>query len=276
MKRLMIAGIAGLCAAITFGIESANVVGYQNKEMTVANFNYECATFQAVGKARDAQTLGDIKASEGFSFSEIQFLTSGGANAYVEHPQLGRVIQSYTYWADPEWTTAGVAGWYLYDDADGEYPMNDVVVPMGQAYCVWMAGEELGETLNYAGEVANTAVPLTFNVANFNYVGNCTPTKIELGDIVASENFSFSEIQFLTSGGANAYVDHPQLGRVIKSYTYWADPEWTTAGVAGWYLYDDADGAYPMNDVELEAGQAFCVWVAGEEVGEGISIPSAL
>ena len=244
--------------------------------MATANFNYECATFQAVGKARDAQTLGDIKASEGFSYSEIQFLTSGGANAYVNHEQLGRVIQSYTYWADPDWTTSGVAGWYLVDDTDGEYPMNDVVIPLGQAYCVWVEGNEVGETLNYAGEVPNSAVALTFDHANFSYVGNCTPVDIKLGDITASEGFSYSEIQFLTSGGANAYVNHEQLGRVIQSYTYWSDPEWTTAGVAGWYLVDDTDGEYPMNDVDIAAGKAFCVWVEGNEVGESISMPSAL
>ena len=67
---------------------------------------------------------------------------------------------------------------------------------------------------------------------------------------------SYSEIQFLTSGGANAYVDHDQLGHVIQSYTYWADPAWTDAGVAGWYLYDDNDAAYPMNDVVLNPDQA--------------------
>ena len=128
MKKLMIAASAALCATVGLSLESANVVGYQNKGMATANFNFECATFQAVGKARDAQTLGDIKASENFSYSEIQFLTSGGANAYVEHPQLGRVKQSYTYWADPDWTEAGVAGWYLYDDADGEYPDRKSVV----------------------------------------------------------------------------------------------------------------------------------------------------
>ena len=275
MKKLMFAAAVAFCGTV-FGLESANVVGYQNKEMATANFNYECATFQAVGKARDAQTLGDIKASEGFSYSEIQFLTSGGANAYVDHPQLGRVIQSYTYWSDPDWTESGVAGWYLYDDEDGAYPMNDIVIPLGQAYCVSVAGSEVGETLNYAGEVPNSAVALTFDHANFNYVGNCTPADITLGDIVASEDFSYSEIQFLTSGGANAYVDHPQLGRVIQSYTYWSDPDWTEAGVAGWYLYDDEDGAYPMNDINIKAGQGFCVSVAGSEVGEGISIPSAL
>ena len=147
MKKLIFAAAvaAGMGA---FALESANVVGYQNKEMAVANFNYECATFQAVGKARDAQTLGDIKASDGFSYSEIQFLTSGGANAYVDHPQLGKVIQSYTYWSDPDWTAAGVAGWYLVDDTDGEYPMNDVDIAAGKAFCVWIEGNEVGESIS--------------------------------------------------------------------------------------------------------------------------------
>ena len=147
MKKLIFAAaaVAGMGA---FALESANVVGYQNKEMAVANFNYECATFQAVGKARDAQTLGDIKASDGFSYSEIQFLTSGGANAYVDHPQLGKVIQSYTYWSDPDWTEAGVAGWYLYDDEDGAYPMNDVEIQAGQGFCVSVAGSEVGEGIS--------------------------------------------------------------------------------------------------------------------------------
>ena len=45
MKKLMIAGVVGLCAAVTFGLESANVVGYQTVTNGVYGFNFVAPTF---------------------------------------------------------------------------------------------------------------------------------------------------------------------------------------------------------------------------------------
>ena len=254
-----------------FGLESANVVGYSQKTFG-RNFNYTCNMFAPVGTTAK---LGDIEASDDFYFSKIEFLTPDGANDTVDHPQLGTVTKSYKFWWAED-AAAKVRGWYLEDDAAGAYPMNDVPVGLGAAFCVTRADSEPDCFLTYAGQVFDNPNGLTLSFGrNFNYVGNSTPVEITLGDIDASDDFYFSKIEFLTPDGANDTVDHPQLGTVTKSYKFWWAED-AAAKVRGWYLEDDAAGAYPMNDVPVGAGEAFCVTRADSEPDCTITIPSAL
>ena len=218
--------------------------------------------------------LGDIDASDDFYASSIQFLTSGGATAKVDHPQLGNVYATYKFWWAED-TTAGVRGWYLDADSDAEYPQNDRVIKAGEAFCVDLDAYELDATLNFAGEVDGEDNVLSFSHVKFSYVGNSSPVDITLGDIDASDDFYASSIQFLTSGGATAKVDHPQLGNVYATYKFWWAED-TTAGVRGWYLDADGDAEYPQNDRVIKAGEAFCVDLDAYEQDATITIPSAL
>ena len=218
--------------------------------------------------------LGDIDASDDFYESSIQFLTSGGATATIDHPQLGTVKATYKFWWAED-TVAGVRGWYFEDDGDAEYPQNDRVINAGEAFCVNLNPNETEATLNYAGEVDSEDNVLSFSHDQFSYVGNSSPVDITLGDIDASDDFYESSIQFLTSGGATATIDHPQLGTVKATYKFWWAED-TVAGVRGWYFEDDGDAEYPQNDRVIKAGEAFCVNLNPNETGATITIPSAL
>ena len=72
MKKLMIAAMASMAAAGAFAIDSANVVGYQNKATESVQMNWTCNTFVPVNGA--TLTLGDIKVTDGFVNSAITFL----------------------------------------------------------------------------------------------------------------------------------------------------------------------------------------------------------
>lgn len=117
-------------------------VGYQNKGFEDEMFNYTGVSFTPVSGDKTKMTLGDIKANEDCIFSAIQFWTSGGANKKVTVNEFVNVSANYTYWSDPEWSEAGVVGWYLEDDTDGKYPQNDVVIKAGSGFIFGRDGTE--------------------------------------------------------------------------------------------------------------------------------------
>ena len=216
-------------------------------------------------------TLGDIGVNENVTYmgTTIQLLTDGGATATVDHEELGTVDATYTY-ATPD-VGASAAGWYLFDDYGFEYPMNDVVLPLGQGYCIDCS--DAGAALIFAGAVSkeDTEIGLAFN---YNYTGNCSPAQITFGDVVPNDNVTYmgTSIQFLTDGGATATVNHEELGTVDATYTY-ATPD-VGAPSAGWYLFEDYGLEYPQNTLPISAGQGFCVDCSDAEAA--ITIPSAL
>lgn len=272
MKKLMFAAAAAFCGTV-FGLESANVVGYQNKDLG-ENFNYTCPTFQAVSSG--SMKLGDIGVNDSniFISSKIEFLTSDGANAKVTDPAFGEVFESYVYWP-AAYTTANVSGWYLVDDANAEYPKNDRVIAFGEGFCLTLAAGEEGAKLVYSGAVAQESTTKELG-DNFNYLGNCSPVDITIGDLtVNDEIFISSMVEFLANNGANATVQDANFGEVYESYVYWP-AEYTVANVAGWYLAADSNAEYPKNDRVIKAGEAFCVTHAAGEDGAMIVLPSAL
>ncbi len=220
--------------------------------------------------------LGDIGINDSniFISSMIEFLTSDGANAKIVDSNLGEVTESYVYWP-AEFAAAGVAGWYLYADSNAEYPKNDRVIEFGEGYCLTLASGEEGAKLVYSGAVAQESTPKTLG-DNFNYLGNCSPVDITIGDLTVNDDiFISSMVEFLTNQGANVIINDPVLGAVSESYVYWP-AEFAAAGVAGWYLYADSNAEYPKNDRVIKAGEAFCVTHAAGEDGAIIVLPSAL
>ena len=128
----------GRCARI-------DIVGYQNKGLN-SGFNYVANTFVPVGTERSEMTLGDIKPNEDFVNSSIQFLTTGGATAKVNDPNLGEVYATYVYWTEDDQPEDG-AGWYFFADDDAAYNQNGRAIAAGEAFCVDRSGSETGATV---------------------------------------------------------------------------------------------------------------------------------
>ena len=274
MKRLMIAGIAGLCAAVSFGIESANVVGYQNKATETAQMNWTCNTFVPVNG--ETMTLGDITVTEGFVNSAITFLQPSGLTKEVYCEGLGKTVrEQYVYWFEEDDPEQG-AGWYFKADEDGEFNQNSRVIALGEGYYVQGTGKEIGESLIFSGTVKDTSTALVTTTAQMNWFGNCSPTKITLGDITVSEGFVNSAITFLQPDGLTKEVYSEGLEKTVREqYVYWFEEDDPEQG-AGWYFKADEDGEFNQNAREIEAGAGFYVQGTGKEIGESIVIPSAL
>ena len=252
--------------------------------MTRGEFNYHVATFLPIGKDPSEMTLGDLQ-FENLKVSEIQLLEDGGNTMVLdpdEYPliELGEdedLIAVFTYVPA---ATAGVngEGWYLSQDGDYAYNMNSWIVPFGQQYVVDCGDKNMAVT--DAGEVS--AENLEFDVERgvFNYFGNCTPVDITLGDLQFT-NLKVSELQILEDGGNTMVLDpdeYPliELGEdedLIAVFTYVPA---TTAGVngAGWYLSQDGDHAYNLNDWVLESGAGFVIDCGDKNMT--VIIPSAL
>ena len=161
-------------AAVTFGLESANVVGYQTKD-TVAGFNFVAPTFKSVGG--ESVAIQDIKLEgEVTEYSDsIQILDKGGATE-----------ATYLWTAD---------GWI-----DGTFALTDVSLTPGQSILLDTANKV---SVSMSGEVRKTSYT-TESVSGFNFVGNTTPVEIDIQKIKLSGAYTeYSDsIQILDEGGA--------------------------------------------------------------------------
>ena len=232
MKKLMIVAVASIAAVGAFAIDSANVVGYQNKATETAQMNWTCNTFKPVSGS--TLTLGDIKVTDGFVSSAITFLQPSGLTKEVYCEGLGKTVrEQYVYWFAEDDPEQG-EGWYFMQDDDGEFNQNSRVIALGEGYYIQGTISEIGESLVFAGEVPG-ATTLEITTAQMNWFGNCSPTKITLGDITVSDGFVSSAITFLQPSGLTKEVYSDDLGKTVREqYVYWFAEDDPEEG-AGWW-----------------------------------------
>ena len=199
---------------------STSVVGYQNKE-TVTGFNFVIPSFAAVGGG--TVNIQDIKITGATDWSDsIQILDEGGST-----------IATYFY-ATAEQSGAEADGWL-----DDSLALADVTLEPGQSILIDTADSA---TLTFAGQVA-TSDTVVETVAGFNFIGNNTPSPLNIQDItiVGATDWSDS-IQILDEGGST-----------IATYFY-ATAEQSGAEADGWL-----DDSLALADVTLEPGQGILV-----------------
>ena len=235
--------------------------------------NWTCNTFVPVGKT--TITLGDIKVTDGFVNSAVTFLQPSGLTKTIYCEGLGKTVnEQYVYWFAEDDPEQG-EGWYFKADVDGEFNQNAREIALGEAYYVQGTSKEIGESLIFAGEVPGEAT-LEVTTAQMNWFGNCSPTKITLGEITVSDGFVNSAVTFLQPSGLTKTVYSEGLGKTVnEQYVYWFAEDDPEQG-AGWYFKADVDGEFNQNAREIEAGEGFYVQGTSKEIGESIVIPSAL
>ena len=184
MKKLVItAAIAALSTASFAEAISSSVVGYQAKE-TVTGFNFFTPTFKQVGAPGQTFNINDIvldptTANYG---DNIQILDEGGATVtqYFWMP-AGDIIET-ACWSEDFGTAVDV------DFTSGMSFIIDTQAPVK----VTVAGEVL------TGNIAVTTV------AGFNFIGNSSPTSIDIQSITLDPTYAGygDNIQILDEGGA--------------------------------------------------------------------------
>ena len=253
-------------------MESANVVGYQEKNIVDSNvggFTWALATLSGVGENREEMKLSSwkITAPEGGLWSEVSVLVNtfdaegqiDGAYVYLDE------VQGATYSVEPGWYTSdSVAAW-------APESANDVLIPFGTGVQI---GSDCGATVTFSGEVASGDVDITINdsaAGGYTWTGNCSPVDLTLADlaITAPEGGLWSEVSVLVNtfdaegqiDGAYVYLDE------VQGATYSVEPGWYTSdSVAAW-------APESAGSVDIDAGEMFQI---GSDCGAVISIPSAI
>ena len=280
MKKLMcaIAAVsAGICLA---DVSSANVVGYQNKEVKGGQYNMNVGTFLACGKAKADMTFGDITANRDFAF---------GSDTIMTLTTLGRTGDIITYLTAEEASEYGIeglkAGWYsqyyVNNEWDWENPIpdeqcwNNKKLPYGTMVIV--QGNE-GANINYAGEVLSENHQFEIVGGQYNMIGNATPVDLVMGDITANRDFAF---------GSDTIMTLTTIGRTGDIITYLTAEEASEYGIEGlkpgwysqYYVNNEWDWENPIpndqcfNTMPVPSGYGF---IAQGNDGAIVEIPTPL
>ena len=165
MKKLMIAGVVGLCAAVTFAesIESQNVVGYQN--INVPNgYIMLTPTFENVDAS--THTIQDLKPQNapGDGSVTLQTMSDDGSSWVGE----------YQWWTEADMGMPD--GWY--EPNSGELA-TDILVS-GKAAMIY--SPVAGVTMLVSGSVATSSVSNPCAVG-YTMSGNNTPVNCSVGEL---------------------------------------------------------------------------------------------
>ena len=241
------------------------VVGYQNAEIDTSVRNFIGGTFIPLS---GSMTMGDIGVNSAFAPITDTLYTING---------FGGVDKMY-YYVDADTAAAfgGTAGWYYdtdVDNWDGESPLtchNSDALSVGQMLCVSCGTD--GAALVFSGQVSDEDIELDIDTTSRNFMANCSPVDITMGDIAVNDAFAPITDTLYTING---------YGGVDKMY-YYVDADTASAfgGSAGWYFdtdVDNWDGESALtchNSDPVAAGQGLVVSSGSE--GAAIIIPSAL
>ena len=226
-------------AAVTFGIESANVVGYQNVSVNESGFTLVSPTFKNVSglQLTLANIGGNLQAME-----SVQLWDANGGTA-----------EEYFY-LDAANSFTGEAGWFADDFMTSA---NDKDIADGSSVAFQSQGSA---ELIFSGEVGREVTTIVSLDAGFTAVGNNTPTNLTLSDIVFEGISAMDSIQFVDADGAT------------EAEYFYLDAANSFTGEAGWFADDFMTSA---NDATISAGKGV-LFQAANGASVTIKIPAAL
>ena len=219
MKKLMIAASAALCAtASLLAVESANIVGYQNKEVR-QYLSVQLATFEDVGaEGVDIQNIKPV-APDG------EDISSGDFTIQI-YGATGAQTASYA--------------WVLGEDIDDGYPdgwyeedWETLVVKTfdaGEAFNLSMA--VAGASLQYAGQVNGEEISVPVR-KYLSAQGNLRPAPVDIQDILPIVEAGDT----LESGDFTIQIYGP-TGAQTASYAYVLGADIDDGYADGWYEED--------------------------------------
>ena len=227
--------IHNYCATVGLCVESANVVGYQNKDVR-KNLSQQVCTFDEVGGdgSHDIQALLPVD-------DEGVYVGDGDINIQFIN-QYGKLTGGYAYYGVKELNkNQTVAGWY--DDEEEE--IADYTFGAGEAFQVSAASACV---FQYSGEVnmAETDVPFRKNLS---FQANVRPSAVDIQDIIPVDE----DGDYIGDGDINIQFFN-QYGKLTGGYAYYGVKELNkNQTVAGWYDDEEEEIA----DYTFAAGEGF-------------------
>ena len=221
------------------GVESANVVGYQDFTGS-GSYNITVATFLPVGTDGSEMTFGSITGNASFV----------PGTDYVNIFSGGDFVMAITYSNPADAAYWGIdPGWYEREDYnnDAENNLNNTPMPYGCGFS--FARTTQGAGLIYAGEVKEAANTLPAP-GSYNICGNTSPKNITLGDITGNASFV----------PGTDYVNLFNGGDFWMAITYSNPTDAAYWGIdPGWYEREDYnnDAENNLNNTPIPAGYGF-------------------
>ena len=215
-------------------MESANVVGYQTKDVR-KNLSQQVCTFDQIGVAGGALDIQKLLPVDG----EGDYVGDGAVNVQFLSP-LGKKLSSFAYYGKDEYDDDMPAGWYN-EDTD------ELAVYSFSSAEGFMVSSDSAFNFQYSGEVnqAETDVPFRKNLSP---QGNIRPTTVDIQDIIPVDG----EGEYIGDGDINIQFLSP-LGKKLTSYAYYGKDEYDDGFAAGWYDEDEDE----LADYTFGAGEGF-------------------
>ena len=234
MKKLMFAAaVAAGLVAFGDGIESANTVGYLDKDVSQGLSN-QMPTFEIVG-------------AEGTDISKLKVMDEDGNPLSGEitiqfYNEFGRLVENYTWWKGADVDEGMDDGWF---DDDMEEPKSRALA-FGEGFKISTTYE--GATIQFAGEVnaAEVAIPIPVGLSS---LGNVRPTDLNLSTLLPVDENGDSVSGEITVQFYN------EFGRLVENYTWWKGADVDEGMADGWF---DDDMEEPKTRA-LVGGEGFCV-----------------
>ena len=277
MKKLMIAASATLCATVGFAVESANIVGYSQKNMNIGGATMNGNSFLGIGETQGMRLTAlepkgyennqDLIDGEGTSGEfNIQTLTKLG-----KRDKIYMWVRSYDV-DEGEWNNDGH---WMYNGASVvPGSANDPVFKAGSG--LWTIAPDWSEddgavySFTDAGEVSTNDVKWVFNIGGATACANPYPVGIRLSSLIP---VGYENNQDLIDGEGTSGEFNIQtltkLGKRDKIYmwvrTYDADEgEWNDDG--HWMVNGAVVVPGGANDPVFGIGQG--LWIIAPDYAE--------
>ena len=226
-------------AAVTFGIESANVVGYQ--EITLKpGYNIFAPTFDGVSATLDIQDL------------KLQGVPGDGSDVIWVLDSDGIVTGDTYYWFSKEITGAATDFW----SADGETPLKRPIVS-GEGFYVYTESEEASVMVSGSVKIGNYSKNL---IPGYNLTGNFSPI---------AQNIQNLTLSGVPGDGSDVIWVLDSDGIVTGETYYWFSKDVTGADKDFW----SADGENPL-DLTFEPGEG--IYLYTEATDAKINLPAVI
>ena len=247
------------CAAVTFALESANIVGYQNIANDVSGYCQRGATFNTISAGLDGYDIQSIVPQK----PENAATDLEDASAVIQQVNdFGETITTYTYFIEGSAETpTGKAGWYYFDNISGTYTLASVTFSRGEGF-LYQAPyfedaneEEVGSSFMSSGEVKMEAKSVLSEISGYCHRANYRPVELSIQKLTPK---GIPEAATELEDGSAVIQEIDDFGETVSTFVYFiAGSAETPSGVAGWYYFDDVSGTYKLSEKVFAAGEGF-------------------
>ena len=256
MKKLMIAAAAALWATVGFGdVESANIVGYTQKDAPKGQFKIYGAGFEQVGGGSAVNGL--VSGVEGVSYDEENVFRTTAAQIQIPNAEGGYDVYYYLNdgWFDDNGADGYKAGW-----CDDNGVIVDTEVTPGVAF--WFKSVPSDAMCTVSGQVSlDTSAEVTCP-QNFALRANPFPVSVAVnsGKFASSDivGVNYDEENVFRTTAPQIQIPNAEGGYDVCYYLTdgWFDDNGADGYKAGWC---DDNGV--IVDTEIPAGQG--IWTKG-------------